>query len=130
MKLWQGPALAFALFFGLGAAGVNAPPPENAKGYTLFIHSGGGSLNEEERLVAVKKVVSALAQRGYLVRPWDNNSDETVVDYFADSDKDIAQDIADVVNDILYKGEPTVKPRFQPIRNPTGYIGVWLFNKG
>jgi hypothetical protein len=127
MKFWQG--LALALIAGPGAAGVDAPPPENASHYTLFIHSGGGSLKEDAKLMAVMKVVSALAQRGYLVRPWDNYADNTVVDYFAESDKDIAQDVADVVNDVLYKSEPTVKPRYQPIRNPTGYIGVWLFNK-
>ena len=76
--------------------------------------------------------MSALAQRGYVVRPPDKQRDEAGgagVDYFAEADKDIAQDIANVVNDVLYKSEPKVKPRYQRIRNPTGYIGVWLYGE-
>jgi predicted esterase len=126
MKLWQLAVLAIVLLAGLGAAGVSSPPPDNANQYVLFIHGGGG----DEKGMA--RVVSALAQRYYVVRPPDQQSDDVGgagVDYFAESDKNIAQDIADVVNAVLYNGEPKVHPRFQRIKNPTGYIGVWLYSK-
>jgi hypothetical protein len=126
MKLWHRVALAIPLLIGLGAAGVKSPPPDNANRYSVFVHSGG--CNQK----VVPSLVSALAQRGYVVRPPDAQGDAVGgagVDYFADSDKDIAQDIADVVNDALYNSEAKVHPRIQRIRNPTGYIGVWLCNK-
>ncbi len=131
MKIWHRVALATSLLVGLSAAGVNSPPPDNANRYSVFVHSGGWRPGDGDQEV-VTSIVSALAQRGYVVRPPDAQRDDVGgagVDYFAESDKDIAQDIADVVNDILYKSEPKVHPRFQRIRNPTGYIGVWLYSK-
>jgi len=131
MRIWHRVALALALLVGLSAAAVTSPPPDNANRYTVFIHSGGWRGGDSDDKV-VTPVVSALAQRGYLVRPPDKQRDDSGgagVDYFAESDKDIAQDIANVVNDVLYKSEPKVKPRYQRIRNPTGYIGVWLYSE-
>jgi hypothetical protein len=125
MKIWHRVALLIMLPVGLSAMDVNSPPPDNANRYILFIHSGGGKSGDD-----LTRVVSALAQRGYLVRPPDSQRDDVGgagIDYFAESDKGVAQDIADVVNDLLYKGEAKVHPRLQRIRNPTGYIGVWLY---
>ena len=105
-----------------------APPPDNANSYIVFIHSGGWRPGEGDP-TTVKRVALALAQRGYLVRPPDAKRDEVGgagVDYFDASDKDIAQDIANVVNGVL--GDAKVHPRLQRIKNPTGYIGVWLYS--
>jgi hypothetical protein len=129
MKFWHPVALAVALLAGLGAAEAESPPPDTANHYSLFIHSGGWKAGEGDS-AAVNRVVSTLAERGYLVRPPDKQRDDAGgagVDYFAEADKDIAQDVANVVNDVLYNGEMKVRPRFQRIRNPLGYIGVWLY---
>jgi hypothetical protein len=131
MRIWHRVALGLALLVGLSGAAVDSPPPDSANRYTVFIHSGGWKQGDSDEKV-VTPVVSALAQRGYVVRPPDNQRDEAGgagVDYFAESDDKIAQDIANVVNDVLYKSEPKVKPRYQRIRNPTGYIGVWLYSE-
>jgi hypothetical protein len=129
MKFWRFLAVASALVTGLAAADTESPPPEAASHYRLFIHSGAWKTGEGDA-AAVNRVATALAERGYLVRPPDEARDDTggaSVDYFAETDKDIAQDVANVVNDVLYKGETKVRPRLQRIRNPPGYIGVWLY---
>jgi hypothetical protein len=127
MKLRHYVALALGPFAGVAsAAGMDAPPPDVASHYSVFIHSGGGKPGETD----VNAVLSALAQRGYLVRPPDGQRDAVGgagVDYFVESDKDVAQDIANVVNNLIYEGLAKVHPRFQRIRNPPGYIGVWLY---
>src|SRR5271169_1065539 len=107
MRIRHRVALALALLVGLSAAAANSPAPDNANRYTVFIHSGERQGDPDEKVVTT--VVSALAQRGYVVRPPDKQRDEAGgagVDYFAEADKDIAQDIANVVNDVLYKSEP------------------------
>jgi hypothetical protein len=124
-------AVAVAMLLAKGVADAQSPAPGTANRYILFIHSGGWSDNGEDPTI-VKRVASALAQRGYLVRPPDAQRDDTGgagIDYFAEADKDIAQDVANVVNNVLYKDEPKVHPRLQRIKNPAGYIGVWLYSR-
>jgi hypothetical protein len=99
--------------------------------FVIFIHAGGGATDEEVREVAI-----ALIRKQYTVRPTDRDQDKVGgpgVDYFDDSAKAAAEDVANTVNDVL-KGQKlltddkkALKARRQSLRNPPGYLGVWLF---
>jgi hypothetical protein len=71
-----------------------------------------------------------------LVRAPDNQRDVVGgpgVDYFDDSALDVAQDVANTVNETFEKlwgqvaDDRKLKPRRQRVKNPPTYLGVWLF---
>lgn len=122
--------LAMLCFVALssGAPGWAASgPPDDASRFVLFMHAGASTPVDP---VQVKKIAVALAVRGYVVRSPDDQRDQIGgpgVDYFADADSAGAQDIADTVNAMLPPGAKQLAPRRQRVKNPDGYIGVWLF---
>jgi hypothetical protein len=112
---------------------AQAPMPGGAK-YVVFVHAGP-KLNDAR----IKQVAGALFEKGYLVKSPDGDQDTTggaAVDYFDPSAKDVAADIAKLMNERLkaleLKGpdDADLAPRFQRItKNPPTYIGVWLFGR-
>ena len=99
--------------------------------FTVFIHAGAKSPPAEE---VIRQITIALVQKGYSVRPPDKQQDVvggSGVDYFSDEDAAAAQNIADIVNQAFsalnVKQSKPLAPRRQRVRNPPGYIGVWLF---
>jgi len=95
--------------------------------FTVFIHEGG-TPNAE----VVKRLAAALASKGYNIRGFDEEQDTIGgpgVDYFYDEDKAAAEDIAQIINKELTTNglSANVNPRKQGVKNPPGYIGVWLF---
>jgi len=127
--------LALGMPASLYAQGVQprAVPSGETK-FVLFIHTGGSPAGIDEG--KIKQIMGALAQKGYLVRAPDKEQDERGgpgVDYFADSARAAAQDVANTVNLTFEKlGIPVdekkkLKPRLQRVKNPAAYLGVWLF---
>lgn len=49
-----------------------------------------------------------------------------LVDYFREEDRQGAQAIADLINEMLPPGLSKLAPRLQLVSNPPGFIGVWL----
>jgi hypothetical protein len=99
----------------------------------IFLHAGP-KLSDPK----IRQIAGALFEKGYLVRAPDNDQDVdggVGVDYFDKSAEKTALDIANLVNDKLRtlglksSTDPDLKPRFQSVRNPTTYFGVWLFAK-
>jgi hypothetical protein len=101
--------------------------------FIVFIHAGG---SKDDR--AVRLISGALFAKGYTVRAPDADQDEVggpAVDYFDDSAKDAAQDVATIVNDTFVKLEikreekQILKPRKQitKARTSPNWLGVWLF---
>jgi hypothetical protein len=98
--------------------------------FVVFVHAGPNRAADPK----VKLIAAAVAQGGYLVRAPDNDVDPVApgVDYFADSAETAAKDVARIVNN-AFKGVPgssVLTVRRQRVRNPAGYIGVWLFRPG
>src|SRR5262249_37266059 len=93
--------------------------------YIVFIHYGGGTLDQAQR------VAIDLVKRGYVVRKPDSQRDTVGgpgIDYFSAQDAAPAAEVATIVNGLLGSSEDKkLKPRLQRIKNPPGYIGVWLF---
>jgi hypothetical protein len=93
--------------------------------YIVFIHYGGGT-SEQAQTVAAD-----LARRGYVVRRPDTQRDTVGgpgVDYFSKQDASRAAEVASIVNGSLrLSGNQRLQPRLQSIKNPPGYLGVWLF---
>ncbi|HVO89832.1 MAG TPA: hypothetical protein VMV45_14925 [Casimicrobiaceae bacterium] len=108
----------------LAPAAAQAQATPNSR-YIVFIHSGGGSAQ------AAQKVAVELARRGYVVRKPDNQRDTVGgpgVDYFSTQDAAGAAEVANIVSGALSLPEGgKLKPRLQRIKNPPGYLGVWLF---
>jgi hypothetical protein len=101
----------------------------------IFIHAGGGEINDNQ----IRDIAVALVRKQYTVRVPDRDQDKVGgpgVDYFDDSARAAAEDVANTVNAAL-KGlklltdekdeKRALKPRRQFLRNPPGYLGVWLF---
>jgi tetratricopeptide (TPR) repeat protein len=106
----------------LTAAAPTARAPDNGR-FTLFIHGGG------EAADTIDVVERSLQQKGYAVRAPDDQRDAVGgpgVDYFSDGDKAAAQEVAVAINALLPSGHPPLKPRRQKVKNPAGYLGVWL----
>ena len=126
------PYSAIALaWLTLGGAAADAPPPLNANSHVVFLHKGHWR-DADGAPEVVNALQTALAQRGYIVRQSDDYRDEVGgvgVDYFQDADKPIAQDIADVVNHLIYSDVAALKPRLQNVKAHEGYIGVWLYDQ-
>ena len=102
------------------------------KQFVVFIHAGPKLPDDKE----IKQIAVALFQRGYLVRAPDNQRDVVGgpgVDYFDDSALDMAQDVANTVNETFGKlwgqvaDDKKLQPRRQRVKNPPTYLGVWLF---
>lgn len=121
-------------------AAQQAPPPvdpsssapERPSNYILFVHYGAPG--DMAGLPDVSSLVEKFKEDGYVVRGADAQRDPSAtsgIDYFRQEDKDAAQVIATAVNKWLKeKGKPelaVLKPRRQDVRNPPGYIGVWIF---
>jgi hypothetical protein len=110
-------------------------PMSGAAKYVVFVHAG--PKQDDPR---IKQVAGALFEKGYLVKSPDGDQDTTggaAVDYFDPSAKEVATDIAKLMNERLaslgLKGaeDADLAPRFQRItKNPPTYIGVWLFGRG
>jgi hypothetical protein len=100
--------------------------------YILFIHTGGAPVSPPD---LIKSVLAALVNAGYSVRNPDDQRDTVGgpgVDYFVDADAKKAQEVADTVNLALKNrlGDSSLQPlkaRPQRVKNPRGYLGVWLF---
>ena len=102
--------------------------PQNSR-FTLFIHAGGRPENVSSEVVGA--LVRQLAGAGYTVTAPDLDADKVGgpgVDYFSDQDAAAAQAVATIVNFALPPGAERLKPRPQKIRNPPGFLGVWLFH--
>jgi hypothetical protein len=120
-------------------SGAKAPAPtvqaspalERPSDYILFIHQGAAS--DVGNPPNVSSLVKKLKEDGYVVRGTDDQRDVSGsgIDYFRQEDKDAAQVIANSVNKWLEDNGKrelaVVKPRRQDVRNPPGYIGVWIF---
>jgi hypothetical protein len=94
--------------------------------YVVFLHRGGGPPGPAE------EVAKALRARGYVVRGVDDKLDAAGgpgVDYFSDQDRPGAAEVADIANAALPPGRKRLAPRFQKISNPSGFLGVWLYDK-
>ena len=80
----------------------------------------------------MRQIAGKLAYEGYRVRGI-NNQEDTIggpaIDYFDEQSVEAAQIVAGIVNDALKKGgqRGDLKPRRQRVKNPQGFIGVWLF---
>jgi hypothetical protein len=108
------------------------PPPAAETPYVLFIHSGPMKADD----IIVKRLAVTLAKQGYSVREPENDQDKVGgpgVDYFDDTAKTRAQDVANAVNDYLAQNPPPgdapkkLQPRKQSGKSPPNYLGVWLY---
>jgi hypothetical protein len=117
----------------LWAQAIGAPPADPSR-FVLFIHAGGGPAGASD---VADNIAAELARRGYVVRAPDeerNAKGGPGVDYFSAGDRPAAQDVANTVNAELkasanaeLKASAVLQPRLQNVKNPPGYIGVWLF---
>jgi len=101
--------------------------PENSR-YILFIHTGGGPEKSADDLVP--RILKELLKNGYSVRKPDDQRDEVGgpgVDYFDEKDENKAKEVASLVNSILPANLRRLEARRQRVKNPSGYLGVWLF---
>lgn len=93
--------------------------------FRLFVHIGQARGRPVPEPEAIRK---ALAGDGYAVTGLDNESDNygPGVDFFNESDKEAAKDIARIVTE-LRPGNPGAIPiRKQSIPNRNGTIGIWF----
>jgi hypothetical protein len=114
----------------LTARGLDSAPPADPSRFVLFIHAGGAASESDRKLV--NTIAISLAKRGYVVRAPDDERDDVGgpgIDYFSETERPTAEDIANTVNSVSaeLKGSVKVEPRRQSGKNPPGYIGVWLF---
>jgi hypothetical protein len=126
--------LLFASFVAFSVAAVDdalehalGQAPKDASRYVLFVHTGAGKAPSDPNLTMA---LNALARGGYLVRATDEYRDIVGgpgVDYFDLDDKPGAENVANTLN-AARPGMPALAPRLQKIRNPKGYLGVWLYN--
>ena len=115
----------------VGAAHQSGGAPENSH-FVLFLHAGGGPPGSAKQLT--NTVADALQAHGYVVRGVDDKLDAVGgpgVDYFYDQDRRGAADVADIVSAALLPVLPKkrLEPRFQSVKNPMGFLGVWLYEK-
>jgi hypothetical protein len=110
------------------------PPERDNSKFVVFIHGGSATGTVDDR--TLKEIAVSLLGKRYVVRAPDAERDEVGgpgVDYFSDYARDAAQDVADTVNTklrelkLLTDDGKALKPRLQRLKNPPGYLGVWLF---
>lgn len=107
--------------------GREARGGEDNSRFVIFLHTGGGDTSVGE------EVSKRLQSEGFIVRGQDGDQDKVGgagVDYFHPRDQSAAAVVASIVGDYLPKGSDPLMPRFQSVRNPPGYLGVWLFGRG
>lgn len=133
-KAWRLALFVMASLAGQAAAQPMRQAPTGSVQYVVFLHAGP-NLNDPK----IKQVAGALFEKGYLVRAPDNEQDTVGgagVDYFDESAKKAADEISEILNAKLKElnlktdADANLAPRFQRVRNPPTYIGVWLFGKG
>jgi hypothetical protein len=109
-----------------------SPPVRDNSKFVVFIHAGGKDIDDK----SIKEIAVTLLGKRYVVRSPDRERDDVGgpgVDYFSDSARDAAQEVADTVNEkleslkLLTDDNKKLKPRLQQLKNPAGYLGVWLF---
>jgi hypothetical protein len=102
----------------------------------VFIHAGSKGAKPPDHIVDT--IANDLAKLGYIVRAPDQEQDVVGgqgVDYFSEQDLAFAQHVASIVNAELKASfekaklpePPALAPRKQSVKNPAGYLGVWLF---
>jgi hypothetical protein len=117
----------------LHAQSRGTKPEFDPSKFVVFIHTGGRSLDRH----ATQRIGIALSQKGYVVRAPDRDQDDVGgpgVDYFSESARPAAEDVANTMNEILTEmklqdkdARKKLRPRLQRTKNPPGYLGVWLF---
>jgi hypothetical protein len=116
----------------LSAQQQSSGAPERNSQFVVFIHAGGGDINDR----SLREIGAMLVRKGYVVRAPDRERDEIGgpgVDFFSTFARDAAQDVADTVNaglqalKLLPDEKKKLQPRLQRVNNPPGYLGVWLF---
>jgi len=126
------PVLVHAQGAGQGKQQGRAPEPERK--YVLFIHTGPLQPTSD----VDTKIALELKGKGYVVREPDSNLDAVGgpgVDYFDDSAQAKAQEVANIVNEMLPKlgirvaDDKKLRARKQNAKNPAEYLGLWLFHK-
>jgi hypothetical protein len=93
--------------------------------FVVFLHTGGGDRNPAVKLAEILK------QRGLTIGGMDDKQDSARyagVDYFSPDDSVMAANVADTVNQILPPELAGLKTRFQKVRNPVGFLGVWFYS--
>jgi hypothetical protein len=120
--------LALTLMFCISNTAA-AQPRDNSR-FVIFIHTGGGTITEEQ----AKAIAVDLVRKRYTVRVPDNQQDRVGgpgVDYFADDAKGAADDVAATVNAAMkslnLRNSKPLAARRQNLKNPPGFLGVWLF---
>jgi hypothetical protein len=102
--------------------------------FVVFLHGGGTDTAKIEDQ-DLRQIGAVLVKKGYIVRAPDMDRDQVGgpgVDYFSDEARTAAEDVASTVNaelsnrKLLITGKE-LKPRRQNLKNPPGYLGVWLF---
>ena len=111
-----------------GTAGTTAQ--DNIRRYVIFIYLGRNAL-------LTTQAARALAERGYIVKQVDDQNvvSGPGVDFFREEDRQGAEAVASLVNDLLKKQLPrdtqTLRARLQTgVSNPPGFISVWLPDSG
>jgi hypothetical protein len=109
---------------------LGGAPQTDSKKFVVFIHTGPTAPDDPK----IKQIAISLLQKGYLVRAPDGQRDQVGgpgVDYFDASAASSAQDVAKTVNELLPKMgialQKPLMPRLQQVKNPPGYLGLWLF---
>jgi hypothetical protein len=93
--------------------------------FLAFIHTGGGDPG------VAAKLTESLKQRGLTVGGVDDKQDISGgagVDYFTVEDGVTAANVADATNQLFPPGSSFLRARFQKIRNPVGFLGVWIYD--
>jgi hypothetical protein len=119
-------------------AGQKAPEVKiDTSKFIIFIHAGTDTKQSKDDKT-VRLIAGALFAKGYVVRAPDDDQDEVGgpgVDYFDETAKDAAQDVAATVNDTFAKldiprdAKKILNPRrvTAKTKNPPNWLGVWLF---
>lgn len=109
------------------------PTRDNSQ-FVVFLHGGGYDTTKFDDK-GLRQIGAILVKKGYVVRAPDMDRDQVGgpgVDYFSDEALTAAQDVANTVNaelknrKLLNDGKE-LKARRQNVKNPPGYLGVWLF---
>jgi len=124
LRMMRAALLLVGLLCPLAAQTQDPQKSEENRRFIVFIHAGGDPGGQAQR------VAVALGRAGFVVRRPDNERDRVGgpgIDYFNAQDAAGAARAARIVDATLSRSPP-VQPRFQSAtKNPSGYLGVWLF---